>query len=87
MPLIECQECGKEISDKADACPKCGAPTKFGQKEKKKERNKRRSNVQGAGCLLILLSLILGFTVIGLPFAGILGTVGLIIVIIGLFTN
>ena len=26
MALIKCPECGKEISDKAAACPNCGAP-------------------------------------------------------------
>ena len=26
MALIKCPECGKEISDKATACPNCGAP-------------------------------------------------------------
>jgi len=26
MPLIRCSECGREISDKASACPGCGAP-------------------------------------------------------------
>lgn len=26
MALISCGECGKEISDKAAACPHCGAP-------------------------------------------------------------
>jgi DNA-directed RNA polymerase subunit RPC12/RpoP len=26
MALIKCSECGKEISDKAPACPSCGAP-------------------------------------------------------------
>lgn len=26
MALIACNECGKEISDKAAACPHCGAP-------------------------------------------------------------
>ncbi len=26
MALIECQECGKQISSKAEACPHCGAP-------------------------------------------------------------
>lgn len=28
MALINCHECGKEISDKAEACPHCGCPTK-----------------------------------------------------------
>lgn len=26
MALIKCSECGKEISDKATACPNCGIP-------------------------------------------------------------
>ena len=26
MALIKCSECGKEISDKATSCPKCGNP-------------------------------------------------------------
>lgn len=26
MALIKCSECGKEISDKASACPNCGMP-------------------------------------------------------------
>lgn len=26
MALITCLECGKEVSDKANACPACGAP-------------------------------------------------------------
>jgi hypothetical protein len=26
MALIKCHECGKEISDKANACPNCGCP-------------------------------------------------------------
>ena len=39
MALISCPECGKEISDKAKACPVCGAPTAFAknQIEKKKK--------------------------------------------------
>lgn len=27
MALIKCPECGKEISDKASACPNCGCPS------------------------------------------------------------
>lgn len=26
MAIINCKECGADISDKAKACPKCGAP-------------------------------------------------------------
>lgn len=30
MALIPCSECGREISDRALACPKCGAPGRSG---------------------------------------------------------
>ena len=29
VALITCKECGKEISDKAIACPNCGYPMKY----------------------------------------------------------
>ena len=42
MSMIKCTECGKEISDKATACPHCGCPmteilsaTKESKKEEK----------------------------------------------------
>jgi len=28
MALIDCRECGKELSDTAPTCPFCGAPAK-----------------------------------------------------------
>jgi len=30
MALIDCEECGKEVSTKAKICPACGAPVKKG---------------------------------------------------------
>ena len=39
MALIECRECGKEISKKAEMCLNFGSPTKWGKKETMKERN------------------------------------------------
>lgn len=27
MPLLTCQDCGHQVSDRAATCPKCGAPT------------------------------------------------------------
>lgn len=29
MALIKCDECGKQVSDKASACPHCGAPVEI----------------------------------------------------------
>lgn len=45
MALIKCKECGETVSNKADACPKCGAPFKL--------------RVKGpSGCMMILLVLV-----------------------------
>lgn len=38
MALIKCAECGKEFSDKANACPNCSYPLK---KEKAKKKRKK----------------------------------------------
>lgn len=31
MALIKCPDCGSEVSDQADACPKCGRAVKSKQ--------------------------------------------------------
>lgn len=86
MALIKCEACGKEISTEASACPGCGDPTRRGKDTSKEEEQKHRSNLQGAGCLMIILAFILGLTVVGLPFAMILGLVGLVVLVMGLFS-
>lgn len=83
MAIINCNECYENISNEANACPHCGAPTKHG---KKKERASRRGNRQGIGCLLIILAFILSLTVVGTPFGVLIGLAGLIILVIGLFS-
>lgn len=37
MALINCPECGKEISDKADSCPNCGCPVKVNNTSENEE--------------------------------------------------
>ncbi len=37
MALINCEECGKEISDKARVCPHCGAPVDYQAFEQKRQ--------------------------------------------------
>jgi hypothetical protein len=44
MSLIHCKECQAEVSSKAAACPKCGAPIKV-----------KRGSIGCGGCLVILL--------------------------------
>ncbi len=34
MALIKCNECNQEVSDKAESCPKCGAPIASAQETK-----------------------------------------------------
>lgn len=41
MALINCDECGKEFSDKANACPNCGCPNETLQKNEAKETIKK----------------------------------------------
>ncbi len=42
MALIKCKECGEKVSNKADACPKCGAPF--------------RLRVKGpSGCMMLII--------------------------------
>ena len=43
MALIQCYECEREISDKAPACPHCGAPKADAQASKKKPKREQIS--------------------------------------------
>lgn len=69
MALIKCCECGKEISDKAGACPNCGAPVKITQKSngfiaavngenllKGKQATEKEKEANGCclGCLVVV---------------------------------
>ena len=38
MPLIACDECGKEISSRVDSCPHCGCPSEYAFESHRKER-------------------------------------------------
>src|SRR5436189_2564801 len=37
MALIKCSECGKDVSDKATACPNCGAPARSGRARQRRD--------------------------------------------------
>ena len=80
MALINCKECGKEMSSSASACPSCGKPA---EDVAKKERSKKRGNVQGAGCLIIIV----GFVLMLLsPIVGTLAlAAGIVVLLIGFF--
>lgn len=42
MALIKCEECGKEISDKAKTCVNCGCPVNVVEKEENKNKEKEK---------------------------------------------
>jgi hypothetical protein len=57
MALINCDECGNQVSDKAVSCPGCGAPIKQVQPV----RVKRGS--RNVGCLTVFVALFIVFYV------------------------
>jgi hypothetical protein len=69
MPLINCSECKKEVSTKAENCPNCGAPLK---------RGSLMNNYLGFGSLISLMIILLGLILI---FTG--KILGLILILVG----
>lgn len=64
MALIECKECGNQVSDKAKVCPKCGAKIKASKtkevtikdEEKLKKNNWAKTSIVVALCLIVFIS-------------------------------
>jgi len=62
MALITCTECGNQISDRATACPKCGAPAEAAsQPTKVAPAKKFQMPVRNATVYDILLSVLMPF--------------------------
>ena len=65
MALIKCSECGREISDKAPACPGCGNPLQTQNNQKPvviEQTSKSWKGLQLISGILIIFSL---FVVLG----------------------
>ena len=66
MALINCNECGKEVSDKAITCPNCGAPIKKDNVYVKRPvgqitpQPKKKTNKGLIICIVIAVILIIG---------------------------
>lgn len=81
--LIKCSECGKEISDKAAACPTCGAPVS-GNIQTIQETSKKLKAQQFIAVTLLIIGIIIIFN--GDPkSSGDDPTFGGLAVVIGLF--
>lgn len=61
MALITCPECGKEVSDKADKCPNCGAPVEKPAEKKKEEvvQEKKKGSLSNLIALIVLIVIII----------------------------
>lgn len=62
MALVRCGECGRQISDKAPACPQCGCPKPPTMSE---SLSSAGGSMISAGCSLMMLSMLVLF-VLGL---------------------
>jgi len=74
MALINCAECGREMSSDALICPACGKPNTAAQ-------NKQTNTKQAAGCAIIILA---GMLALVLPplVAGIIFVIGLVVMVV-----
>ena len=89
MSLFDCSEGGKEVSDKATACPNCGAPVK--QTPNHAESSMAPTQVkregakwEGMGPVLIILGIIISLFGNFQP-GGILFALGFVVFIVGRF--
>lgn len=59
MAIIQCEECGREISDRAPACPHCGNPRVPQTFDAKPVEVRVVSRKQNSGCGPIILALVI----------------------------
>lgn len=57
MALMNCPECGKEISDKAEMCPNCGYALKTVVEENKQKKSSKLKVVIGIALLVLVLAI------------------------------
>ncbi len=82
MPLINCPDCGKQISDSAPNCPQCGRP--MGLFSGHAVQTKRKGGTfEGIGFLLIVGGIFACF--VSGAFGGVLIFVGFIVFLVGRF--
>lgn len=67
MALINCKECGKEMSENATACPNCGNPNTLTKEEKQAEiKKKENENTTSVIVIVIILVVVIGGTIWGM---------------------
>ncbi len=69
MALVECTECGREISDRAVSCPACGAPASAtASDEIVPAPNPSGTAEQGTGSTLGIAAVVLGLGALVMPY-------------------
>jgi uncharacterized membrane protein YvbJ len=63
MALINCPECGRDVSDRADKCPKCAYPISGDQTPNKVQTIEQTSKKLKKQTLFSILTIILGIIV------------------------
>ncbi|MGN0612793.1 MAG: zinc ribbon domain-containing protein [Porcipelethomonas sp.] len=78
MALTKCSECGNEVSDQANSCPKCGAPIKRDRYEvhtnmTMKEESQRMKEQDPSFCTMVSVVGVMAVlcAVMGFVYAGI----------------
>ncbi len=88
MALIKCSECDNDVSDKAAACPKCGAPV-AGVKSKAApsaaKTVKRAGGIWEAIGTLLIIASIPACVADNTGLGGTLAVIGFVVFIIGRF--
>ncbi len=70
MALIKCNECGKEISDKASACPNCGCPIELEIKEESNIKDSQTNEKEAKNALTIAIFILIFILMIALGSVG-----------------
>lgn len=60
MALINCPECGKEVSDNAEVCVNCGFPIVKNRNQKKTKKDKKQSVYGIIGFVVSLVGMCFG---------------------------
>lgn len=77
MAIIKCPECGAEVSDKAEKCPKCAYPIIVVNSEEKIQTvqltRKKYKLLQLSSCLVLFISwFIIAFSLLSKSVAGVI---------------
>lgn len=81
MALIECGECGREVSDKAASCPGCGAP--IGAQGKTVKAKRAGAGLETTGFLLIAGAVVGAIAGLDPLISFNVGLVGFVVFVIG----